>query len=106
MLRANVDMLKKHPASFSNWFDLMMMRTYDFHEIAIVGKDFKPLKAKLEQEYIPNAIFMGGEEEGNLELLEGKHIEGRTKIYVCKKKMCRLPVEDANAALVQLNSPR
>ena len=62
-----------------------------------------PLKKTLEQKFIPNAIYMVGEGEGNLELLKGKYVAGRTKIYICKEKMCKLPVEDTDAALNQLN---
>ena len=46
---------------------------------------------------------MGGEKEGNLELLKGKFIEGQTTIYVCKDHVCKFPVTTAREALEQIN---
>jgi uncharacterized protein YyaL (SSP411 family) len=45
---------------------------------------------------------MGGEQEGNLSLLQSKLVNGRTMIYVCQNKTCLAPVENAEAALGQV----
>ena len=54
---------------------------------------------KLNQEYSPNKLFIGSNEQGNLELLEGKHVEGSTMIYVCENKVCQLPTTNVAEAL-------
>ena len=54
---------------------------------------------ELMKNYIPNAILLGGKDEGNLELLKGKLQEGETMIYVCQNKVCKLPVQDPEKAL-------
>jgi len=55
----------------------------------------------IQQHYLPTSIFMGGEKE-NLPLLENKSVEGRTMIYVCRNKTCKVPEEDVGRALAQL----
>ncbi len=52
--------------------------------------------------YLPNAVFLGGRDEGGLELLKGKLQEGETFIYVCKKNVCKLPVRSVEEALGQV----
>ncbi len=53
----------------------------------------------MQRNYLPNAIFLGGATEGNLQLLENKLIEGETRIYVCQDKICKLPVTEVEQAL-------
>ena len=72
------------------------------YEVAIVGADYAALQKEFQKKYIPNALFLGGPNEGNLELLQNKLQEGRTMIYVCQDKFCKLPVEKVESALEQL----
>jgi len=51
---------------------------------------------------LPDVIFMGGNTEGSLPLLEDKLIENKTTIYVCENKTCQLPVEEVALALKQI----
>jgi hypothetical protein len=44
---------------------------------------------------------MGGTVE-NLPLLKNKLVEGRSIIYVCQDRLCKLPVEDVQLAVKQL----
>ena len=102
MLNGITGYFEKNVSSFVNWFHLYMMKSSDFYEVAIVGDDFMLLKAEMEKQFLPNVILMGGENEGGLELLKNKLIEGETRIYVCKEKMCKLPVDEVVKALDQL----
>jgi uncharacterized protein YyaL (SSP411 family) len=71
-------------------------------EVAIVGKDAQTKKMEIAKAYIPNKILLGGEKEGNLELLAEKSSNGKTLIYVCENKACQLPVSDSGQAIQQL----
>jgi uncharacterized protein YyaL (SSP411 family) len=51
---------------------------------------------------LPNVFLSGGKNEGKLSLLEGKLVEGKTTIYVCQNKTCKLPVTDVKQALAQI----
>ncbi|MBK7465869.1 MAG: hypothetical protein IPJ43_03085 [Saprospiraceae bacterium] len=44
-------------------------------------------------------ILLGGKNEGTLELLKEKLQEGDTYIYVCKNKVCKLPVNNVQKAI-------
>ena len=57
----------------------------------------------MSREYHPNALFLGGKDEGNLVLLTNKLVPGETTIYVCLEKVCQLPVTKAREALIQLH---
>jgi uncharacterized protein YyaL (SSP411 family) len=49
------------------------------------------------------AVFVGAKSRSNLALLEGRESEdGKTKIYVCRNKVCKLPVDSSAAALNQI----
>lgn len=86
---------------YANWAALMGTMVFQPFEVAVVGPDALVKSRQIKQEYHPTAIFMGGTAE-NLPLLENKLIPGRTIIYVCRNKVCKLPVEDAGSALKQL----
>ncbi len=68
-------------------------------EIAIVGDNYDQVKKQFDQFFIPNAIFSGGRDEGTLELLKYKKVDGQTIIYVCKDKVCKLPVREVSKAM-------
>jgi len=86
------------PGFFAGWGQLMLKMAYPPYEVAIVGKGWKPLSRELEASYLPNAIFLGGPDEGSLALLKNKAVEEETFIYVCRNKMCKLPVQTAKEA--------
>lgn len=87
---------------YSNWHTLMSWHVKKPYEVAIMGEDFEAIRKAFDQEYLPNAILMGGKREGKLPLLENKLVEGRTTIYVCQNKSCRLPVTKASLAIEQM----
>jgi uncharacterized protein len=67
--------------------------------VAIVGDDFAVKRDEMLKNFLPNALLLGGKTEGTLELLKNKHQEGRTMIYVCRNKICKLPVEEVSKAM-------
>jgi uncharacterized protein YyaL (SSP411 family) len=106
----SVNMLSKMKANFistplyhSNWGNLMIDMVYPFYEVAIVGTDYEDKRAKLSSDFYPNILLLGGNDEGTLELLDRKLVSGRTMIYVCEDKNCKLPVEEISAVKEQLN---
>ncbi len=89
----------QQPNFYANWCSLMTKYVKEPYEVAIVGEDWADKRAEFDQQYLPNVLFLGGKEEGTLELLENKLTEGETMIYVCKKKVCKLPVSEVDKAL-------
>ncbi len=86
----------------SNWGLLGIMLITPVKEVAIVGPDRDRIRKELDRNYLPDAIYLGGENEGTLSLLENKLIPGQTTIYVCIDKTCKIPVTDAEKALQQM----
>ena len=112
-------------SAYSNWAMLMQNFVEPFYEIVIVGKAVNEKFKELAQHYLPNAIFAGTsslpteasaqagpallpQEKGGtaLPLLEGKLVEGKTLIYVCENKTCKLPTEDIQEALSLIAGPK
>jgi len=94
--------LKSNLNYHSNWAQALILQVFPVIEIAVVGKRWTEKLKALQTSYLPNAIYSGGEKEGNLSLLENKLIEGKTLIYVCKNKSCRLPVENVSDAISEI----
>ena len=86
---------------YSNWATLMGLTTSGPYEVAVMGKDAINKSNEIRRSYYPTALFMGGVKE-DLPLLENKNVEGRTIIYVCRNKVCKLPEEDVEKAIRQL----
>jgi uncharacterized protein len=86
---------------YANWARLRGIVTFKPFEVAVVGTAALEKSKQLQQHYIPLAIFMGGSIE-NLPLLENKYVDGETLIYVCRNRVCKLPVRELNAAIQQL----
>ncbi|WP_320815037.1 thioredoxin domain-containing protein [Flavobacterium sp.] len=87
---------------YSNWGSLEISLVQEPYEVAIMGNEFKKIRSELDQNYLPNVIFLGGKKEGTLSLLKDKLIKGETIIYVCQNKACKLPTNEVKIAIKQI----
>ncbi|RZL40765.1 MAG: thioredoxin domain-containing protein, partial [Pedobacter sp.] len=92
--------IKTYGSAYSNWAIQLLNEVYGTNEIAITGVETDAVKLELSNHYIPNKIMLGGV-ESNLPLLKGK-ASNNTKIYVCRNKVCQLPVTNVDDALAHL----
>lgn len=83
---------------YSNWNQLYLELAYPLYEVAIVGDDHDSLRRELQGHYYPQILYLGGPEEGELSLLQGKLVAEETYIYVCLERVCKLPVKTAAEA--------
>jgi uncharacterized protein YyaL (SSP411 family) len=91
------------PQYMSNWASLGAYRAKPTAEIAIVGPEAETFRKELEQYYYPNKVIAGTFVESWLPLLENRGVVGgRTTIYVCYDKTCKLPVYSVIDAIHQL----
>jgi len=88
-----------NPGFYYNWLNLYLNVIKPPYEVAVIGEDYQSKLKELQANYISNAIFLGGDSEGTLELLKNKLVAGQTMIYVCQNKVCKLPTEDVEEAL-------
>ena len=93
--------LKKdgQPSFYSNWCQLMLSLVKPPFEVAIVGKEYKGMHNAFLRMYQPDAVYLGGEQEGNLPLLKYKLVDGETLIYVCRNHTCKRPTNVMEEAL-------
>ncbi len=87
---------------FANWDILMAWFASEPYEVAILGENFEQVRKELDKHYLPNVFLSGGSNEGSLELLKYKLVEGQTTIYVCRDKSCSQPVTNIEEALNQI----
>ena len=92
----------KNLGYYSNWALAISQQVYPLIEIAVVGNDWQSKLKELQKNFLPNVIYSGGNNEGNISLLQNKLVPGKTLIYVCKNKSCQLPVEKVADAIKQI----
>lgn len=86
---------------YANWARHVGTLVFRPYEVAVLGEHALEKSIQLQQHYNPLTIFMGGNKE-DLPLLENKYVEGKTIIYVCRNRVCKLPVQDVEEAMEQL----
>ena len=87
---------------YANWAMLMGTLSFDLNEVALVGKEAISINNEIQSNYLPTAMFLGRDVE-NLPLLEGKLVNEETWIYVCRNKVCKLPVTNIEDAIKQID---
>ncbi|CAH0270398.1 MULTISPECIES: thioredoxin domain-containing protein [unclassified Pedobacter] len=100
MLAAVQPKIKSYGSAYSNWAIQLLNEIYGINEIAITGLETDSIKLALSGHYIPNKITLGGT-KSNLPLLKGKQ-SNETKVYICRNKVCQLPVNTVEDALEYL----
>ena len=99
-----IEDIKQNTNYYSNWAQVMLLQTMPPFEVAIVGDHWKEKLAEFNSYYLPNCIFLGGEKEGKLSLLQDKLVHGKTIIYVCVNKTCGMPTELVIDAIKQIKA--
>ncbi len=100
MLNNVKDDMARYGSSYSNWGTLLLHYTFPFKEIVIAGSDADQKRKELNQYYIPNKIFAGSTiSTSKLTLLENRTVQGKTLIYVCENKTCKLPFEETERVI-------
>ncbi len=99
MLNNVKENMHKYGSGYSNWGLLLLQQAIPFYEVAIVGTDAEKKGKELSIYFIPNKLIAGSKTENTLPLLQDRYVEGRTFIYVCENKVCKLPLEKVEEAL-------
>ena len=104
MLVKMQERMKEHPESHANWLHLTLYHQNPFYEVAIVGDTAMEKKKDLQSNYLPNSVFAGAEEHGELDLVQNRYVQEQTLIYICLQGSCKLPIESVSQTLEQLQS--
>ncbi len=105
MIAKIAPMIKGDPQYLTNWATLYTFRVQSTAEISVVGEDFLTFSQELQKNFYRNKVISAGFKSNDLPLLKNKTaINGKTTIYVCFNKSCKLPVQSVNEALQQLEA--
>ena len=91
-------------AYYANWDILISWFASDPFEVVIAGDDCLSKRREFDQFYLPNVFLCGGIEEGSLPILKGRFARGQTTIYVCRDKVCKMPVTEVAEAVRQIRT--
>lgn len=95
--------IQEFPSTFSNWLDLMLNYTNNYYQVAIIGSEIKEKVKDLNTHYLPNKLITGSKTKNKLPLLKNRFVDGKTLIYVCVNKACKLPVSEVDKAVTLIN---
>ncbi len=88
----------------SHWGILLSEIIQGMAEVVIVGPDAEEMRKEFSGHYQPYAMIMGTTSKSELPLFEGRSmVDGKSRIYVCFDKACKLPVETVAEAISQLS---
>lgn len=91
--------IESYPSGYSNWLDLMLNFSFDYYELAILGKEAKIKLKELNETYIPNKLVAGDVISSESALLKNRYVEDKTLIYACINNSCKYPVESTAEVL-------
>ncbi|RZK09552.1 MAG: thioredoxin domain-containing protein [Flavobacterium sp.] len=83
-----------YPSAFSNWMNVFLNFSEQNKELAITGKNAKEFANQINNNYHPNIILAGAENQSALPFLKDRFIEEKTLFYLCQNRVCQIPTED------------
>ena len=99
------EMMAQETSYLSQWASVATLLVKPIPEIVIFGDDYQEVTTALNALHIPRKVVAASAIESDLPLLQYKtEINGKTAIYVCYNKTCKLPVTDLDVALTQISS--
>ena len=87
------------PTFFSNWLQAALEHAWQPYEVAILGPQAPEMALELQRDFLPSAVVLAGTDEGSLEMLKDRLVDGANMIYVCQDGVCKLPVSELEKAL-------
>jgi uncharacterized protein YyaL (SSP411 family) len=100
MLNNAMPQIEQQGAYFSNWASLLTNFVYQPPEVVFTGKEAEGLRIKFDKKFV-YALVAGSEKESPMPLLKNRVIENKSLIYVCRNRVCKLPVKTVKEALKQ-----
>ncbi len=102
MLNNVVREMPRYLSAHSNWGILFLKYAYPFYEIAISGEKASAFREEMNKKWMPNTLLAGAESESTLPILKNRYAPLKTRMYICRDKTCKLPVESIDEALQQM----
>jgi uncharacterized protein YyaL (SSP411 family) len=106
MLHNVKDSAVESPTQHYNWLNLMLNYTDSFYEVAVSGENAAAKISELQSYYLPNILIAGSSRDSKLPMLESRFVNGKTYIYVCVNKACKMPETDVKVAINKMKTNR
>ncbi len=104
MLNQVKEEMPSYASGYSNWGMLALNMAAPFHEVVITGPEAERFRKELSGHYLPNTLIAGSAVPSSLPLLENRFAPDRTAIFVCRDRVCNLPVQSVAEAVAQLQA--
>lgn len=95
---SNID----YPSAFSNWLNVFMNWDTRQRELAICGENALESLNIINSNYLPQITVAATQNPSNLPFLRNRYTKGVVSYYVCKNKVCDLPIYNIDEAINQL----
>jgi uncharacterized protein YyaL (SSP411 family) len=89
--------------AFSAWGRLLMNRYAQTYVLAITGPDAANTAKALLRAGLPNAVIAFCSAASEIPVLQHRHSDSETRIFVCTEKACLKPVNSAEEAIALVN---
>lgn len=88
---------------YSKWAQLFINFTHPFYEIVVSGDEAHVWVDEIRKNYRPDLLLAIAAKGSKLSINEGRVSEGKTVAFVCKDKVCSLPIDSFTQTLELLN---
>jgi hypothetical protein len=99
MLAKIEEQIMANGSIFAHWARLLVNQIKPFYEIVVTGDETHEKAAQLQSNYFLQAVFAAAKSKSDLPIFEGRISDGKTRIFVCRNKSCRLPVMNVEEVL-------
>ncbi len=96
MLLNIVEICKYEHSFLSNWLNVLLNYRIGFNEIILTGKNTKDTIKKINLKYLTNKVILASDKKIKMKLLKRKLFTKKINMYLCKNKVCQLPVNNVN----------
>ncbi|MCB0428830.1 MAG: thioredoxin domain-containing protein [Flavobacteriales bacterium] len=98
MLESVKPMVLKHPIYHSNWAILMAWLAAGTSEVVATGPEAVARIRAMMRTYHPDVLYAGATSESNLPIFQNRFVKQETWMYVCRNRVCGLPVRTVEEA--------
>ncbi len=108
MVTGMYELMARYPNAFAHWLCAAAFILGEPQEVAVIGgpaaTGTRELLAVVDGRYRPNLVISVGTGDEDIPLLEDRpQIDGRPTAYVCRRFICRRPVNQPDALAEQLD---
>lgn len=100
MLNNTLPQAEENGAYYSNWASLLCNFVYQPPEVVFTGEGARKMRIDFDKMFT-YALVAGSVKESKIPLLENRVIENESLIYVCRNRVCKLPVKSVKEAMEQ-----